>query len=94
MAFSFHRSLYSHADLNILQSTLPPKATHIHSLSSIDELLERDKKREKDGFPRKIRIGRLIKPSGGSKDKVILVPTTVEEKFVHDTRDQRATEGD
>ncbi len=53
-------------------------------LRSIDDLLERDRHREKDGFPRKIRVGRLIKPGRGGKDKVVVVPTTVEEKLIHD----------
>ncbi|SHJ89569.1 hypothetical protein SAMN02745216_02479 [Desulfatibacillum alkenivorans DSM 16219] len=65
-----------------------PGVTYVHTLSSVDELLERDAQREKDGFPRKIRIGRFMKPARGGKDKVILVPTTVEEKFMHDTRPQ------
>ncbi len=51
---------------------------------TLDELLERDKQREEDGFKRKIRIGRIVKPGSGEKDKIIVVPTTVEEKFVHD----------
>ncbi len=51
---------------------------------TLDELLERDKKREQDGFKRKIRIGRIVKPGSGGKEKIIVVPTTVEEKFVHD----------
>ncbi len=51
---------------------------------TLDELLERDKKREEDGFKRKIRIGRIVKPGSGNKEKIIVVPTTVEEKFVHD----------
>ncbi len=51
---------------------------------TLDELLERDRKREEDGFKRKIRIGRIVKPGQGGNDKVIVVPTTVEEKFVHD----------
>ncbi|MCP4022952.1 MAG: DUF444 family protein [Desulfobacteraceae bacterium] len=51
---------------------------------TLDELLERDKKREEDGFKRKIQIGRIIKPGQGGKDRIIVVPTTVEEKFVHD----------
>jgi uncharacterized sporulation protein YeaH/YhbH (DUF444 family) len=51
---------------------------------TLDELLERDKKREKDGFKRKIRIGRIVKPGRGGRDRIIVVPTTVEEKFVHD----------
>lgn len=51
---------------------------------TLDELLERDKKRENDGFKPKIRIGRIVKPGQGSRDRVVVVPTTVEEKFVHD----------
>ncbi len=50
---------------------------------TLDELLERDKEREKDGFKRKIRIGRIVKPGRGGRDRIIVVPTTVEEKFVH-----------
>jgi len=60
--------------------------TNIHAVGSIGELLERDKQREKDGFPRKIRIGRLVRPGRSGKEKIILIPTTVEEKFIHDTR--------
>jgi uncharacterized sporulation protein YeaH/YhbH (DUF444 family) len=51
---------------------------------TLDELLERDRRREEDGFKRKIRIGRIVKPGSGGKDRIIVVPTTVEEKFVHD----------
>lgn len=51
---------------------------------TLDELLERDRKREEDGFKRKIRIGRIVKPSRGGREKIVVVPTTVEEKFVHD----------
>ena len=40
----------------------------------MDELLDRDKNREKDGFPRKIRVGKLIKPGKGGKDKIVVVP--------------------
>ncbi|MCK7506301.1 MAG: hypothetical protein MZV70_21090 [Desulfobacterales bacterium] len=43
------------------------------SIRSIDELLERDRQREQDGFPRKINVGRLIKPGqerqGESRDR-------------------------
>ncbi|MCP3875498.1 MAG: DUF444 family protein [Desulfobacteraceae bacterium] len=51
---------------------------------TLDELLERDRRREEDGFKRKIRIGKIVKPGSGGKEKIIIVPTTVEEKFVHD----------
>jgi len=53
-------------------------------MTTLDELLERDRQREEDGFNRKIRIGRIVKPGTGGKEKIIVVPTTVEEKFVHD----------
>jgi len=63
---------------------------------TLDELLERDRRREEDGFKRKIRIGRIVKPGSGGKDKIIVVPTTVEEKFVHDEilLDQDPSEGE
>lgn len=63
---------------------------------TLDELLERDRRREEDGFKRKIRIGRIVKPGTGGKEKIIVVPTTVEEKFVHDeiNLDQEPGEGE
>jgi len=63
----------------------PPPSPYTTCLRSLDELLERDKLRETDGFPRKIRVGRLIKPGKGGKDKIVVVPTTVEEKLIHDS---------
>ncbi len=51
---------------------------------TLDELLERDRKREEDGFKKKIRIGRIVKPGQGGREKIVVVPTTVEDKFVHD----------
>jgi uncharacterized sporulation protein YeaH/YhbH (DUF444 family) len=79
-------SLYQYSDILHLNSAPSSGPTYIHNLSTIDELLERDRQREQDGFPRKIRIGRLVKPGKGGKAKIILVPTTVEEKFIHDSR--------
>jgi uncharacterized protein len=97
MEFSAYQGIYGQGDLSLMQSTPSPAVPYIHSLSSIDELLERDRLREQDGFPRKIRIGRLIKPGRGDKDKIVVVPTTVEEKFIHDVRDddpsQEGSEG-
>ena len=55
------------------------------SARSLDDLMARDKQREEDGFPRKIRLGKVIKPGGKEDDRVIVVPTTVEEKFLHDS---------
>jgi len=57
----------------------------ILNISSMDELLDRDRQREKDGFPRKIRVGRLIKPGKTDNGSIVIVPTTVEEKFIHDS---------
>jgi hypothetical protein len=56
-------------------------------------LLEKDRQREKDGFPRKIRVGKMIKPGRAGKGKVVVVPTTVEEKFIHDPRFTSQEEG-
>jgi uncharacterized sporulation protein YeaH/YhbH (DUF444 family) len=78
------KNIYAYNDLSALQAISAIQSTYNTSLRSIDELLERDKIREKDGFPRKIRVGRLIKPGKSGKDKVVIVPSTVEEKFIHD----------
>jgi len=75
-----------------LHDAFTPRTSYIHNLSSIDELLERDQQREKDGFPRKIRIGKLVRPGKGEKSRIVLVPTTVEEKFLHDNRPPRPEE--
>jgi len=53
------------------------------NLMSVDKLLENDKRREKDGFPRKIKLGKFMKPSKNSKNKIVVVPTTEEEKLIH-----------
>jgi uncharacterized sporulation protein YeaH/YhbH (DUF444 family) len=92
--YMLEKGLYEYADLSLLQSSSPPKNSYVHSLSSIDEILERDKQREKDGFPRKVRIGRLVKPVQGGKGKIVLVPTTVEEKFIHDNRSSESGKED
>ena len=87
------RDIYGKGDLVNIQdwSTLPDPYTQ--SLGALGELLERDKLREQDGFPRKIRVGKLVKPGRGDKGKIILVPTTVEEKFIHDVRNEDAEGG-
>ena len=80
----FSKTIYEYNDIALIQNRPFIKETTISLLKSIDKLLERDKQREKDGFPRKIRMGRLIKPGRGGKDKVVVVPSTVEEKLIHD----------
>lgn len=74
---------YAYSDLSWLQALDPPRTTPALQLNTLDELMERDARREEDGFPRKIRIGKLAKPTRKGQ-KVIVVPTTVEEKLIHD----------
>ncbi len=78
------RGVYDYNDLETLHLKSPQNFTTTSALHSIDDLLARDTQREKDGFPRKIRVGKMIKPGGDGDDKVVVVPTTVEEKFFHD----------
>jgi len=82
-------SIYDFADLQVLQSlAMAPNPSS--QVRTIDDLLAKDRQREKDGFPRKVRVGRMIKPGRGGKDKVVVVPTASEEKLMHDSsfRDQ------
>jgi len=72
--------------LDRLLALAPPTAAPIARLGSLDDLMDRDNRREADGFPRKIRIGKLVKPWKGGRNKVVVVPATVEEKLVHDPR--------
>lgn len=80
-------------DFDLLLRMGEPKAGYTAHVRSLDELLERDRRREEDGFPRKIRVGRMIKPGKGDA-KVVVVPTTVEEKLVHDPNFRPPEEGD
>jgi len=81
----FSRSIYSFGDLFVLGQAVSPQYSASGLMKSLDELLERDRQREQDGFPRKIQVGRLAKPGRGGKGKVVVVPTTVEEKLFHDS---------
>ena len=75
---------YGCGDLAMIQDSSSQGGAYTAGIRSLDELLERDRKREKDGFPRKIRIGRMIRPGRKEKECFVIVPTTVEEKFIHD----------
>ncbi len=86
------RSVYAYNDQHILNSLGPVQFTPVQHFKSMDELLQRDARRQQDGFPQKIKIGRLIRPSRGGKEKIVVVPTTVEEKFYHDSRPQDPAE--
>jgi uncharacterized protein len=86
--------IYLEGDICAIQSMNQPKGNYHTSIRSLDELLGRDRMREKDGFPRKIRVGRLIKPGKGEKGKFVIIPTTVEEKFMHDRVSPPPEEGE
>lgn len=49
------------------------------ALESMEDLVKRDKEREQDGFPRKIKWRRVLAAPG----KVLTVPYVVEEKLMH-----------
>jgi len=89
----FTRSPYAWHDMMVLQDQAALQSPYTMLIKSLDELLERDRQREQDGFPRKIQVGRLIKPGRGGKGKVVVVPTTVEEKLIHDPTIRPAGEG-
>jgi uncharacterized protein len=76
--------IYNLFDLQALQSISMTRPNYASQIRTIDELLAKDRQREKDGFPRKIKVGRMIKPGRAGKDKVVVVPTATEEKLVHD----------
>lgn len=78
--------IYSKTDRIVLNNPYPLGQKPSLELKTLEDLLERDKQREQDGFPRRIRIGKLIKPEPGGKPKIVIVPTTVEPKFYHDTQ--------
>ncbi|MCX6259179.1 MAG: DUF444 family protein, partial [Bacteroidia bacterium] len=81
---TFISGLYDSNDFEAIQKLKNFDKPKPGSLESLEDLLERDKKREQDGFPRKIRIGKFIKPSKDNKEQIIIVPTTTEPKFYHD----------
>ncbi len=90
----FSKSLYSWQDMVVLQDQAGVPSPYVLLIKSLDELLERDRQREQDGFPRKIKVGKLVKPGRGAKGKVVVVPTTEEEKLLHDPTIRPPGEGD
>lgn len=73
---------YDYEDFSVFAS-LQPGSSVYGRLFDLDRLLERDKLREKDGFPRKVRLGKLVKPSKDGKDKSVIIPSAAEEKLYH-----------
>lgn len=91
---SFNRTPYAFHDLFMLRQAVNPHASSAVQMKTLDELLERDRRREKDGFPRKIQVGRLVKARRGAKGQVVVVvPSTEEEKFYHDPSIRPPDEG-
>lgn len=89
------KNIWDYTDLPLLQDSIVMNPVY-SSIQTLDDLVSRDTQREKDGFPRKIRIGKMIKPSQDGEEKVVIVPTTVEEKLLHDniSEDEEEAEGD
>ncbi len=77
------KGIYDYADLEMFQGIRPPEIQPVASLQTLDELLERDKIREKDGFPRRIKLGKIVRPGDGTKEEIVIVPSTTEPKFYH-----------
>jgi uncharacterized protein len=90
---AFEHDLLESSERSVMPSKAASNRPYSVSIHTVDELLERDKRREEDGFPRKIRVGRMIKPGKGDKDKIVIVPTTVEEKLIHDRSFNMEEEG-
>ncbi len=88
---SLYEDLYMQSDRERFMDLEHWLPMHSQNLKTLDELLDRDEQREEDGFHRKIRVGRIIRPGSGN-NKVVIVPTTTEEKFYHDTRKQKEDE--
>ncbi len=87
--------LYDKNDFQLFISAIKT-ADPTLSLQTLEDLIERDNKREADGFPKRIKIGKFIKPGKGDKEKIVIVPTTTEPKFYHDnsiTEDEDETGG-
>lgn len=76
--------IYEYNDFDILLGFSVNSRKAVTSLHTLDELIKRDNQRETDGFPKRIKIGKLVKPTKGNKNQVIVVPTTDEPKFFHD----------
>ncbi len=80
----FELELYKFTDFEVIQHFTPPHQSVFSALKTLDELIEKDSQREKDGFHKRIRLGKILKPLPGSKTKVVVVPSTYEPKFYHD----------
>jgi uncharacterized sporulation protein YeaH/YhbH (DUF444 family) len=88
--------IYAKDDMDIFPGYFKNRLNPLLSVKTLEDLIEQDNIREKDGFPRRIRIGRLMRPDKGNKSKIVIIPSTSEPKFYHDdstTQDDDETGG-
>ncbi len=80
-----NKEVFSEKPINQFFEAINFKLNNDYSLKlqTIDELLDRDEQREKDGFPRRIKLGKIVKQNKNN-NQVVIVPTTHEPKFYHD----------
>jgi uncharacterized protein len=76
--------IYEPGDAIFLQEFRPPPENPVLGLQTLEELLKRDSMREKDGFKRRILLGKFMRPGGNGGTRVVVVPSTTEPKFYHD----------
>lgn len=82
---NYFASLYEKINDFIIFGGKMPAPNPAMNIQTLDELMDRDKQREADGFPKRIRLGKIAKPGKGNQKQIILVPTTTEPKFYHDS---------
>ena len=66
------RSFSDEGDPWIVRQPTPCHVNAAVLAKSLDELLERDRQREADGFPRKIQVGKLVKPPKSAPKLIIM----------------------
>jgi len=67
--------------INKVTEPEPSSNPMYNNIKTLEELLERDEQRAKDGFKKKISLGKIVKP--GKNNSFVVVPTTIEDKFYH-----------
>lgn len=75
---------YEKTDFDIFYPESKFKPEYALYIKTLEELMEHDNQREKDGFPKRIRLGKIVKPVQGKQGQVIVIPSTYEPKFYHD----------
>src|SRR3989339_360946 len=71
-----NKNYFSDFEILLQRNTSP-----VMQIQTMEDLLKRDEQREKDGFPKKIRMDKIAKP--GKNGKVVIIPNVFEEKFYH-----------